>query len=122
MTPEQLIQIKEYVTKFDSNIQNSDQLDLIVETVVDRVLLYLNEIALETRLERIVAQIVVAAFKDNGVTHDQTIASVEDNGQVVRYHQAAVNYFATASDSEIFSGFTKLLAPYRRIHVINTEL
>ena len=118
MTPEQLIRIKDYVTKFDNTIENSEQLDLIVETVVDRVLLYLNETTLDERLERIVAQVVVSAFKDNGTTHEQTIASVEDNGQVVRYHQSAVNYFASKPDSEIFSGFTSLLAPYRRVHVI----
>lgn len=118
MTDDQKTTIKGYVTTLDSTITAGDLLDLVVDTVGDRVLLYLNEKTLDERLERIVAQVVVSAFKDNGITHDQTIASVEDNGQVVRYHQSAVNYFASKPDSEIFSGFTSLLAPYRRIHVI----
>lgn len=120
MTDAQKITIKSYVSLFDSTIVPSDLLDLVVDTVADRVLLYLNETVLDPRLERIVAQVVVSGYKDNGTTHDQTIASVEDNGQIVRYHQTAVNYFSSKDDQALFAGFEKLLAPYRRIHVITS--
>lgn len=118
MTDEQKTRVVKYVTTLNSDIPEGDLLDLLVDTVADRVLLYLNETELNTNLERVVAQVVVATYIDTGAVHDQTIAEVEDNGQVVRYHQTPVQYYASKTDQELFAGFEKLLQPYRRIHVI----
>lgn len=116
MSNEQKSTVKEYATTLDSSITDGAVLDLVVDTVADRVLLYLNETEIADNLLRVIAQIVVAAYTSS--SHEQSIAAVLDNGQEIRYHQTAINRFASKSDSELFSGFEKLLAPYRRVHVI----
>ena len=120
MTGDQKTKITEYVTKLDSNISEGELLDLVVELTVDRVLLYLNTDTLEERLERIVAQIVAANYhsvvgSQGGI--ERSVSRIEDNGQAVTYTQAPARYFATATDDDLFSGFAKLLAMYRRVHV-----
>src|SRR5690606_29193685 len=113
MTDEQKTSVIGYATTLNRDIPEGDLLDVIVDTVADRVLLYLNETEIAEQLERVVAQVVVSTYTDTGTTHDQTIAEVEDNGQVVRYHQTPVQYYASKSDQELFAGFEKLLQPYR---------
>lgn len=117
---EQKTRITGYVTTLNSDISEGALLDLVVDTVLDRVLLYLNETELAINLERVIAQVVNANYSTVTAPDNKSIAAVEDNGQVVRYHQTPVNQFASKSDSELFSGFEKLLSPYRRVHVITS--
>ena len=118
MTDDQATQIKTYVKAFNSSIVDGDTLDLVVDTVADRVLLYLNTDTLDSQLERIVAQAVVAAYKQNnseaGLEATQSVKRVDDNGQSVTFGSA--DSF-TGNDTDVLSGFTDLLAPYRRLHV-----
>lgn len=120
MTEDQKNLIKGYVATLNSDIVAGDLLDLVVDTVAERVLLYLNEVLLPIGLERVIAQMVVASYQTIQNPQEQSISSVSDNGQSVSYHQTPVNHFATKSDGEIFGGFEKLLAPYRRVHVITS--
>lgn len=121
MTDEQKTTIKTYATTLDSTVVDGDLLDIVVDLTADRVLLYLNETELDPKLERIVAQVVVANYhsivgSQGGI--ERSISRIEDNGQAITYTQAPARYFATTSDDDLFSGFGKLLAPYRRVHVI----
>lgn len=123
MTDEQKTTVKEYATTLDSTVVAGDLLDIVVDLTDDRVLLYLNETTLDSKLERIVAQIVTACYhsianKSGGV--ERAVSSVSDNGQTVSYTQTPARYFSGTGDDELFSGFEKLLAPYRRIHVITS--
>lgn len=123
MTDEQKTTIKEYATTLDSTVVAGDLLNIVVDLTADRVLLYLNETTLDSKLERIVAQIVAVSYhtianKTGGA--ERAVSSVSDNGQTVSYTQSIARYFNSAGDDEIFSGFEKLLAPYRRIHVITS--
>ena len=120
MTDDQKTTIKGYVTTLDSDIAGGELLDLVVDIVADRVLLYLNETEIAENLERVVAQVVVANYQTIQNPQEQTIASVEDNGQAVRYHQTPANHFASKSDGELFGGFEKLLAQHRRVNVITS--
>ena len=122
MTDEQKTTIKGYATTLDSDITEGALLDLVVDTVADRVLLYLNETELNPQLERIVAQVVVANYQTISNPNEQTISSVSDNGQTVSYRQKAISHYGSASDSELFGGFEKLLSSYRRPHVITSQL
>lgn len=120
MTDDQKTAIKEYATTLDNSVTEGDLLDLVVDLTADRVLLYLNETELDSKLERIVAQIVTTNYhaisnKVGGI--ETSVSRVEDNGQAVTYKENAVKHFS-AGDDELFSGFGKLLAPYRRVHVI----
>jgi ABC-type uncharacterized transport system substrate-binding protein len=56
--------------------------------------------------------------KDNVADVDRAISSVSDNGQSVSYANEVTRYFATASDDELFTGFTALLSRYRRVKVV----
>lgn len=124
MTPDQKIRIKGYAQGYNSNLTDGDTLDLVIDTVVDRVLLYLNNTVLDPRIERIVAQAVVAAYKQNNsevsLEATQSVKSVIDNGQHVTFSDSAVGYLG--SDTGALGGFTDLLAPYRRLHVNHTPV
>lgn len=124
MTDDQATRIKTYAQEFNSNLTDGAILDLVVDTVADRVLLYLNTDTLDPRIERIVAQAVVAVYKQNnseaGLEATQSVKTVIDNGQHVTFSESAVGYLG--GDTGALSGFTDLLAPYRRPHVNNTSV
>ena len=124
MTSEQRTKIKEYVTT-QSDIAEGDLLDLVVDTVADRVLLYLNETEIPEKIERVIAQVIVSVYKRTQAEAttsgaDKNVARVSDNGQVVDYTQSPTRYLFSTSDQELFTGFEKLLKPYRRVHVITS--
>lgn len=113
--------IKEYAKLLNDKIEDGDLLDFVTLEVKDRVLVYLNDGVLDAKLERIVARIVSGVFteslesKDGELEHN--ISSISDNGQTISYSDKVKSYLVSADDSELFSGFSKLLAPYRRVNV-----
>ena len=113
--------IKEYAKLLNDMIEDGDLLDFVTLEVKDRILVYLNDEVLDTKLERIVARIVSGVFteslesKDGELEHN--ISSVSDNGQTISYSDKVKSYLVSTDDSELFSGFSKLLAPYRRVNV-----
>lgn len=126
MTDEQKANIADYVKKISdaaNSEENADLLDFSIDEVADRVLLYLNRKDLPTETEHIVARIVSRIFnqtinsKSSTVT-DLAISSMSDNGQSISFSNEVKNYLSSANDNELFTGFAKLLAPYRRINVV----
>ena len=113
--------IKEYAKLLNDKIEDGDLLDFVTLEVKDRVLVYLNDDELDAKLERIVARIISGVFteslesKDGELEHN--ISSVSDNGQTISYSDKVKSYLVSTDDSELFSGFSKLLAPYRRVNV-----
>lgn len=113
--------IKKYAKILNHQIEDGDLLDFVTSEVTDRVLIYLNDGQLDVRLERIVARIISGVFagsaesQDGQVSHE--ISSISDNGQSISYSDKVKSYLISAEDAEIFGGFTKLLAPYRRVNV-----
>lgn len=125
MTDEQKTTVKGYVTKLNSDIDEGELLDLVVDTVSDRVLLYLNTTEVADTMLTSIAQVIVGVYKHSqagGTGADQSVASVSDNGQSISYRVSPTQYLASANDQELFTGFERLLAPYRRVHVITSEL
>ena len=125
--------IKEYLKIINFKIDEIDQtnvglLDFVIGETLDRVQLYLNCETIPAKLERIIANIVntglVRSLKTlerskNGDTDvERAITSVSDNGQSVSYANEVTRYFTTASDDELFTGFTALLSRYRRVKVV----
>ncbi len=109
----------------NSAIDDDELLEYVAEEVVDRVLLYLNcpDDGISPRLGRVVARIVNGVFiqsvaEKDSATPEMEVSSVSDNGQSISYSGKVKTYLATADDQEIFGGFTKLLAPYRRMDVV----
>lgn len=107
----------------NSKVEDGELLDLIVNSVIGRILLYLNTQEVDGRLDNVIAQVVANIYAKalNTSTTGQPepgIASVSDNGQSVHFSNDPKQYLATAGDEELFSGFEKLLKPYRRVHVI----
>lgn len=127
MTSEQKTRIEEYVKAINETAADASSesiLDFAVEDVASRVLLYLNCEELPERIERIVARVVSGIFNQiiNSSTStqaDSAISSLSDNGQSISFANQVKNYLCTTDDNEIFAGFTKLLAPYRRINVVS---
>lgn len=127
MSPEQLDRIKGYVKVIDNAASDASAnalLEYCINEVYDRVLLYLNDTTLDEALERVVARIVSGIFNQTtnsktSTESDQAISSVSDNGQSVSFSNEVKNYLATTEDNELFSGFSKLLARYRRINVVS---
>lgn len=122
MSSDTTTNIMNYAKKFNTAISDDDLLELVTDTVVDRVLLYLNDAVLDSSLERTVAQIVVGVYNQTNTNIenagvDQAVSSVSDNGQSVSYANEVKNYLATADDSALFGGFAQLLARYRSVDV-----
>jgi hypothetical protein len=103
-------------------------LDFVIDETLDRVQLYLNCEKIPAKLERILANIVNTGLarclktlertKNNVADVDRAISSISDNGQSVSYANEVTWYFTTASDDELFTGFTALLSRYRRVKVV----
>lgn len=127
MSPEQLDRIKGYVQIIDEAASDESFVTLLeycINEVYDRVLLYLNDTILDEALERVVARIVSGIFNQTvnskgSTSSDSAISSVSDNGQTVSFSNEVKNYLATTDDNELFAGFSKLLARYRRINVVS---
>ena len=124
MPEEQLTRIKTYTTTINSTITDANLLDYVAKEVCERVLIYLNADTLDESLERIVARIVSGIFSQtktnqNSSEPDLAVSSMSDNGQSVSFSENLKNYLATTDDNELFSGFSKLLARYRRINVVS---
>lgn len=131
---EQVDRIKEYLELINNDFKvldrrNSDLVDFVIYEVIDRVQLYLNSDILPERVERILAKIINTNLKkclydkDNSsnLEADVFISSISDNGQSISYTNEVKKYFTTASDEELFSGFSSLLNRYRRIKVVHSE-
>lgn len=127
MPEEQLARIKDYVETINATAaeaSNEDILDFTINEVCDRVLLYLNDTVLDEALERVVARIVSGIFNQtynsqSSTESDQAISSLSDNGQSVSFSNEIKNYLVSTDDNELFAGFSKLLARYRRINVVS---
>ena len=128
--------IKEYLELIDSSffyyVKSSDcqddRLDFAIDEIADRVMLYLNIDTIPERLKRIIANIVYTNLKRCKNAYEKTkecttgidraVTSISDNGQSITYANEITRYFTTASDEEIFTGFTALLSRYRRVKVV----
>ena len=118
---EQGTRIKTYAKLLNSRIEDGELLDFVTLEVLDRVLVYLNDNTLDQKLERIVARIVSGVFAESQESSDgelsHNISSISDNGQTISYSEKVKSYLVSTDDEELFSGFSKLLAPYRRVNV-----
>lgn len=125
---ELITRIEKYLAIINPNIGSIDSEleDFCIREVIDRVLLYLNSDTIPERAERVLANIVNTGLNkvqnqqklaENGEA-DRAINSISDNGQSISYANEVTKYFTTASDEEIFSGFSSLLNRYRRIKVV----
>jgi ABC-type uncharacterized transport system substrate-binding protein len=118
---EQETRIKNYAKLLNSRIEDGELLDFVTLEVLDRVLVYLNDSTLDQKLERIVARIVSGVFAESQESSDgelsHNISSISDNGQTISYSEKVKSYLVSTDDEELFSGFSKLLAPYRRVNV-----
>ncbi len=118
---EQETRIKNYAKLLNSRIEDGELLDFVTLEVLDRVLVYLNDNTLDQKLERIVARIVSGVFAESQESSDgelsHNISSISDNGQTISYSEEVKSYLVSTDDEELFSGFSKLLAPYRRVNV-----
>lgn len=127
MSGEQLNRIKDYVKTINETapeVEMDGILTYTINEIYDRVLIYLNDTALDEALERIVARIVSGIFNQtvnskSSTQSDSAISSVSDNGQSVSFSNEIKNYLASTEDNELFAGFSKLLARYRRINVVS---
>ena len=118
---EQETRIKNYAKLLNSRIEYGELLDFVTLEVLVRVLVYLNDNTLDQKLERIVARIVSGVFAESQESSDgelsHNISSISDNGQTISYSEKVKSYLVSTDDEELFSGFSKLLAPYRRVNV-----
>ena len=130
---EMIARIKGYLRLINRNIDETDQdneglINFVISEVADRVALYLNCDTVPQRLERILANIVNTGLtrclkakemtKEGATDVDRAISSISDNGQSISYANEVTKYFTTASDEELFTGFTALLSRYRRVKVV----
>jgi len=132
MDDKQIARIKEYIHIINPSVEDNDLLEFCINEVGDRVQLYLNSDTVPTKIERILANIVNTGLKkclkeieissEGNYAVDQAISSISDNGQSISYANQVTNYFTTASDEELFTGFVALLSRYRRVKVVYPKI
>ena len=140
--------ITEYVVALDSTLEDHALLDFAVRDVVDRTLMYTNrqqlvpqyerdllvydadDLAWETyefpipaQLERALASVVTGYIQTATAkaSSQKEVKSVSDNGQSITYGESMKSFFASTSDTEIFSGTTALLNRFRLGKVVRNN-
>ena len=128
-----VVNIKKYLKIINKNtekieVENEGLLEFAILEVLERVQLYLNSKTIPTNIERILANIVntglkrclkdIELSKEDNTAVDQVVTSISDNGQSISYANEVTKYFTTASDEELFTGFSGLLSRYRRVKVV----
>jgi hypothetical protein len=135
--------IKEYALVFNSNLEEGDLLDLIVEEIVDRVLIYTNRqqfvagyeedivditveedeyiypipLVLEKPIARVVVQ-VYRTFDDN--LEGKDVKSIKDQGQSITFSDEVQSYLSDKSDTEIFMSIKSMLDKFRVPTIVET--
>lgn len=119
---EMVAKIEEYLKILNPNIKDDDLLDFVIRETLDRVRLYLNSETVPEILTRVLARMINTGLKkvDDEIssTDNQVISSISDNGQSISYANEVKRYFTSATDEELFSGFTSMLSRYRRVKVV----
>ena len=117
--------VEEALNVINESITTADTLvTYICGEVTDRVSFYLNcGDEFDERLITIVARIANGIYTQtktnlSGTSDDREVKSMTDNGQSITFGEGTKNYLATVSDNELFSGFSELLKPYRRLNVV----
>lgn len=130
---EQIDRIREYLTQINPHVaeidfDNGGLINFVISEVLDRVSLYLNRDMVPIRIERIIANIVntnlgkvLAVINTNDGIAPKEIKTISDNGQSITYDTEVRKYFASSRDEAILSGFTSLLARYRRVRVVHSR-
>ena len=120
---ETIKRIKEYLGVLNHDVSDENLLNFVIAETLERVQLYLNSEVIPKKTERIIANVINTALvkiANEGTGVEQAVSSISDNGQSISYTNEARNYFATATDNELFSGFAPLLNRYRRVKVVHS--
>lgn len=135
--------IKEYALVFNSNLEEGDLLDLIVEEIVDRVLIYTNrqqfvvgyeedivDITVEEDeyiypiplvLEKPIARIVVQVYRTfDEDLEGKDVKSIKDQGQSITFSDEVQSYLSDKSDTEIFMSIKSMLDKFRVPTIVET--
>lgn len=125
MPEDQRARIKNYIKAINKTVVSEDEalLDAVLGEVADRVMLYLNDTKIDSKLEHVIARITSGVFNQSRTESTSgaptmAISSVSDNGQSVSYSSEVQRYLTSATDQELFTGFEQLLKRYRRINVV----
>lgn len=125
MPEDQRARIKNYIKAINKTVASEDEalLDTVLGEVADRVMLYLNDTKIDSKLEHVIARIASGVFNQSRTESTSgaptmAISSVSDNGQSVSYSSEVQRYLTSATDQELFTGFEQLLKRYRRINVV----
>ena len=125
MSEDQRARIKNYTKAINKTVASEDEalLDTVLSEVADRVMLYLNDTKIDSKLEHVIARIASGVFNQSRTESTSgaptmAISSVSDNGQSVSYSSEVQRYLTSATDQELFTGFEQLLKRYRRINVV----
>ena len=120
--------IKSFVQIMDSDISDDDYLDLMIDDVISRFIIYTNRLQLldddEDNYEDVIPQIiestlakvVVEVHKSVSELVDadtNRISSMSDGQQSVSYAQGVQQFLSSASDADIFSSAKGLINKFR---------
>lgn len=132
--------IKNYVLVINPDIVDDDVLDYVIDSVVERALIFMNRLQLDNEdvtdfytdtetvpavlpaeLERTLAETVTGALRTINANPTAGVAAtqVQDNGQSVTFSDKIGNYFH-GNDADIFSSSLGILSKYRLPKIIGT--
>ncbi len=128
--------IKDYALTIDTTLDEDDELlDFVVESVIDRALIYTNRYQLvedyeedntntspiPTQLERVLAEVVIRTYRtiaERNEADNYAVKSIKDNGQEVTYSDQLKSYLNGSRDTDIFVGAEETLKRFRLPDII----
>jgi hypothetical protein len=85
---------------------------------------YYDRYPIPPEIERAIAKVVVSNYKTIDANKDATgnvITNISDNGQSVSYGEELESYFASKSDTDIFSSIKTTLDKYRLPNIVENH-
>jgi len=128
--------IKDYVQTMKPDIVDDNYLDLMIDDVISRFIIYTNrfqlldeeednyEEVIPTIIETTLAKVVVQVHKSvKSVVDSDTnrIRSMSDGQQSVSYGEGVQEFLSSASDAEVFASAKGLIIKFRMPTVVKSD-
>ncbi len=123
------VRIKGYARLIDSSLVDDSYLDFIVETTINRALIYTNRLQLIAEeyefeedkpiplvLESVLGEAVVGLYKTVKArvdTDTKEVKSLSDGSQSVSFGEQLASHLSSLPDADIFTGTKSMLDKFR---------
>lgn len=114
---ERIKNIKKYVLILNPEIEDNEKLDLELNELIDKVLIYINRSEIPAELERIIARAYneyTVREKELKSSNTGEISTISDNGQSITYKSKEDTFNSFLLSNSFFSDLKAILDAYKK--------